>query len=200
MLLEKLNLSHPLFCVHRQWCKPTESSWRPECPDSYFTTAASMPSHRCLRCRWHSPHYYPGLRNLGCYFTSPWGCAMLPQVNSGLRNWSTSEQQQADLWQLIKPWFPCFQKGRAGQADFLRNPGNYLFFQNHSGSGLILGINGDDNFWTVNSRLLAYIKITNFLPNGTAITVRNDEGYEWTIHGSVNQVSTNGAMLSYKDS
>lgn len=90
-----------------------------------------------------------------------------------------------------------FPKRPAGQANFLRNPGNYLFFQYHSGSGLILGIDGDDNFWTVNSRLLAYIKITNFLPNGTAITVRNDEGYEWMMHGSVNQVSTNGTLFSY---
>lgn len=159
MFLEKLNLSHPLCCVHYLQSGPTGPTaipWRPsilpsELPDSYFSVAASMSLHKCLRCRWHSPHYYPGLYNLCCYLTAPWGCAMLPRGNSGLQKclclWTTT-----DLWQLIKPRSPCFQKGRAGQADFLRNPGNYLFFQYHSAQDF----SGNElwwQFWTVNSGL-----------------------------------------------
>lgn len=90
--LEKLNLDHPLFCVHHQWSELIEMSWwactRPsERPDSYFSMAASMSSHKCLRCWGHAPRYYPGLHKPGCYLTSPEGCAMLPQGNSGLPKW-----------------------------------------------------------------------------------------------------------------
>lgn len=80
--LEKLNLDHPQFCVHHQWSKPTEMSWwacilPSERPDSHYSMAASMPSHKCLRCRWHAPRYDPRLHKPGCYLTSPGGCAML---------------------------------------------------------------------------------------------------------------------------
>lgn len=90
--LKKLNLDHPLFCIHHQWFKPTEMSWwacilPSEHPDSYSSVAASMSSHKCLWCQLYAPRYYPGLHNLGCYLTSSGGCAMLPQGNSGLPEW-----------------------------------------------------------------------------------------------------------------